>query len=101
LKKAPTGRDLSTEQRARAESLAVDVLMFLAGDEERLGRFLALSGLAPENLRSASQSPHFLAGLLDYLAGDESLLLAFSANAGIDAAEIMRAHLLLSPVAEE
>jgi hypothetical protein len=42
-----------------------------------------VSGLDPASLGQLVQSPHGLAGLLDYLCSDESLLLAFCETAGI------------------
>jgi hypothetical protein len=61
-----------------------------------LDRFVSLNGLSPGNLREAGADPGFLAGVLDHLAGDEALLLAFAANSGLDPAEVMRAWTLLA-----
>lgn len=74
------------------EALAITALSFLAGDPERLGRFLAVTGLGPETLRQAAARPGFLAAVLDYLAGDETLLLAFAANAGLAPEAVVRAR---------
>lgn len=79
-----------------AEGCAIGALTFLAGDEGRLERFLAISGLTPETLRAAADSPGFLAGVLDYLLGDESLLNAHAANSGTDPADIATAHRILT-----
>jgi hypothetical protein len=68
--------------RETAEQLAVVALGFLAAEPDRLSRFLALSGLGPENLRAAAADPAFLTSVLDYLLGDETLLLAFAADQG-------------------
>jgi hypothetical protein len=65
-------------QREAATALAIAALSFIAGEPERLGRFLALSGIGPESIRAAAAEPHFLLGVLDHLAGDEALLLAFA-----------------------
>lgn len=73
-----------------AEALAIDALGFLAEDVERLGRFLALTGLDPSRLREAARAPGFFASVLDHLAGDESLLLAFCANRRHDPARFAR-----------
>ncbi len=78
-----------------AESLAVSALGFLAQDDEQLGRFLALSGIGPEMIRKAAADPGFLAGVLDFVAADEPLLLAFARHAGIDPRTVERAQLLL------
>ena len=64
------------------EALAIEGLSFLATDAERLGRFMAMSGIEPDTLRAAAGEPGFLVAVLDHLLADESLLLAFAANAG-------------------
>ena len=64
-----------------AESTAVSALSFLAADARRLERFLAVTGLGPHNLRSAAEDPAFYASILEYVAGDERLLLDFASYA--------------------
>jgi hypothetical protein len=66
-----------------AETLAAEGLAFLAQDMERLGRFLALSGIAPERIRTAAREPGFLAGVLEYILGDERLVTAFAEERGM------------------
>ncbi|HVV61110.1 MAG TPA: DUF3572 domain-containing protein [Pseudolabrys sp.] len=78
-----------------AEGLAVQALTFIAGDGERLGRFLAITGIGPDQIRAAAREPHFLAGVLDHVAADERLLTDFAAEAGIDPAEIGKAQAAL------
>ncbi len=58
------------------ERLAVDVLGWLAGDEERLTRFVVESGLDPATLRESARDPGFLTAVLDHVMGDEPRLLA-------------------------
>jgi Protein of unknown function (DUF3572) len=82
--------------RQDAENIAIQALGFLAGDPEKLERFLAMTGLGPENLRAAAQEPHFLAQILDHMAGDESLLLAFAGNQSLPPELVMRAQQVLS-----
>jgi Protein of unknown function (DUF3572) len=67
-----------------AEVIALKALAFLAADAARLNRFLALSGVDLDGLRAAASSPEFLAGLLNHLLEDESLLLTFTAEQEID-----------------
>ena len=74
-----------------AEELAIQALTFIAGDGERLGRFLATTGIGPAQIRAAAQEPGFLIGVLDHLAGDERLLSAFAAETGVDPAQIGKA----------
>jgi Protein of unknown function (DUF3572) len=82
--------------REAAEKLGIQALAYLAGDPERLGRFLALSGLGPETIRAAAHDPQFLAGVLDYVAGDERLLAAFADHAQLAPERVMEAHAMLA-----
>jgi hypothetical protein len=66
-----------------AATLALSGLAFLAEDGPRLGRFLALTGIGPDQLRAAADAPETLLAVLDYLLGDESLLLVFAASKGL------------------
>jgi hypothetical protein len=81
--------------REAAEALAVAALSYLASEPEQLGRFLAASGIGPEQIREAARDPSFLAGVLDHFAGDEALLLAFARDQRIDPAELERARAAL------
>jgi hypothetical protein len=87
--------------REDAEGIAIMALGFIAGDPERLGKFLSLTGLGPENLRAAAREPHFLGQILGHIADDESLLLSFAANQGIAPEKIMRARILLAGPSHE
>jgi hypothetical protein len=89
-------RQTVTPQRKGAEILAVAALSFLAEDVERLGRFLALTGIEPGAIRNAARDPGFLAAVLDHLAGDESLLVAFARETEYAPEEVMRARAALS-----
>lgn len=71
-----------------AEALAIQALTFIAGDSERLGRFLAITGIGPAEIRAASSEPGFLAGVLDYVAGDERMVTEFAAEMELDPAYI-------------
>ena len=83
-------------QRSRhqqdAEEIAIGALGFLATDPERLGRFLSLTGLGPENLRAAAGEPAFLLSVLDYVAADEVLLLALADHLSLRPASITQAR---------
>ncbi|MBL8791815.1 MAG: DUF3572 domain-containing protein [Rhizobiales bacterium] len=72
--------------------LALKLLGFLASDPDLIGRFMALTGLSPNDLRQSLADPAFQAGVLDFALQDESLLLAFAANAGIRPESVMRAR---------
>jgi Protein of unknown function (DUF3572) len=68
----------SPNPREAAEIVAVQALSFLAGDPERLGRFLAETGLGPETLRSSAADPNFLANVLDFVLRDDTTVKAFA-----------------------
>jgi hypothetical protein len=78
-----------------AEALAVQALSYIAQDGERLGRFLGLTGIGPAEIRTAAREPGFLAGVLEYLAGDERLLTDFAREAGHEPATIEAARIAL------
>lgn len=78
-----------------AEKLATDALGYLAQDLEHLGRFLALSGIGPAELRTASAEPGFLVGVLEFYMEHESLLLAFTETKGYRPTMVAAAHLVL------
>jgi uncharacterized protein DUF3572 len=80
----------------RAEALAIQALTFIAGDSERLGRFLAVTGIGPAQIRSAAGQPGFLAGVLEYMASDERLIGAFASEAGLDPGDVGKAHAALA-----
>jgi hypothetical protein len=87
--------------RDEAEAIAVAALSYLAEDVGLASRFLALSGLEASDLRRAAQDPAFLAGLLDFVAGHEQVLIALAARTGRSVAEIERARRLLSGEEDE
>lgn len=63
--------------RTQADETAAAILGWLASEPDMLGRFLALSGVQPNQLRNAVNDPGFLAGMIDFLMGHEPTLLAF------------------------
>ncbi len=63
-----------------AEWVGIHGLSFLAGDTARLGRFLSLTGIGPRDLAASKDDPQMLASVLEYMLGDEPLLLEFAAN---------------------
>lgn len=68
---------------AEAEVLALGALKALAGEPERLGRFLALTGLGPADLMARAADPALLGAVLDHVLGDESLLHLCASETGV------------------
>lgn len=80
-----------------AEEIAIGAFSFITGDGERLSRFLAVSGLRPDTIRSAASAPGFFAAILDYVAADEPLLIELAKELNTNPERIMEAHRTLSP----
>jgi Protein of unknown function (DUF3572) len=74
------------------EILALRALAFLASDDDRLARFLNLSGLDLSGVKALAGSKEGLGAVLDYLLGWEPLLLEFAAEAEIDPASVAAAR---------
>jgi hypothetical protein len=77
---------------ADPEVLGLAALGFLAAEPDRLVRFLALSGLSLEDLRESAGEPAVLAGVLDHLLADESLLFEFAESQSLHPQEIAAAR---------
>src|SRR4029450_7460703 len=54
---AQRSRSGTRQDRHAAEALAVAALGFIAGEPERLGRFLAMTGIGPDSIRAAGREP--------------------------------------------
>lgn len=65
-----------------ADSIAIDGLLFIAGDDELLPRFLALTGIQAEQIREAAKERGFLAGVLQFLLAHEPSLFKFCEHSG-------------------
>jgi len=87
----PESRQFQQKKPIVGEEIAISALAFLAADEERIDRFLALSGLDPGRLREAAAEPGFLAGVLRHIMEDDRLASAFAAEHGLSAEALNRA----------
>jgi hypothetical protein len=85
----------ASRARERAETMALNMIAFLMGDEERADGFFGTTGLSPDDLRAGVGQPAFLGGVLDYLLEREDLLVAFCEGANIDPMQPMRIRQLL------
>lgn len=81
----------SDQSKGGAEQMAAEVLAFLAGEEDRLQRFAALAGIDLGQIRDLAGQPEFLTAIMEHLMGDEPLLLAFAAHAGVRPEAVVRA----------
>ena len=89
-------RKPSHTPREVAEIVAVQALSFIAGEPERLGSFLAESGIGPETLRGAAADPAFLAHVLDFVMRDDATVKAFAEASKLHPTNIAAAHQALN-----
>ena len=89
-------KKLIHKPREVAEIVAIQALSFVAGDPERLGLFLAESGIGPETLRTAATDPQFLASVLDFVMRDDATVKAFAAASQLHPTNIAAAHQALN-----
>ena len=82
--------------REVAEIVAIQALSFVAGDPERLGAFLAESGIGPDTLRTAAADPRFLASVLDFVMRDDATVKAFASASQLHPTNIAAAHQALN-----
>jgi hypothetical protein len=82
--------------REVAEIVAIQALSFIAGEPERLGLFLAESGIGPETLRNAAADPRFLASVLDFVMRDDATVKAFAEVSQLHPTNIAAAHQALN-----
>ena len=83
-----------------AEALAIAALSFIASEPERLGRFLALTGIGPESLRAAARDPGFLVGVLDHVAATINCCANSPSKMSSIRAQVMQARELLAGAQE-
>jgi len=81
--------------REVAEIVAVQALSFIAAEPERLGLFLAESGIGPETLRTAAADPRFLAHVLDFVMRDDATVKAFAAASELHPTNVAAARQVL------
>ena len=77
---------------APAEETAAAVLAWLAGEPDMLQRFLDLSGVGPEQIRTAINDQGFMAGMIDFVMSHEPTLLAFCEATDIKPETVAAAH---------
>ncbi len=67
-----------------AETIALNALGWLAGNDELLPVFLGATGATEDDLRSRAADPAFLGAVLDFLTMNDAWVVAFCDQAGLD-----------------
>lgn len=81
--------------RESAETVALQGLAWLAGNEELLPVFMGATGVSEDDLREQAQDPVFLGSVLDFLLMDDAWIVAFCEAQAIDPQLPMQARAAL------
>lgn len=78
-----------------AETQALTLLAWLAGQEEILPLFMGATGVGEDDLRARAGDPDFLASVMDFVLMDDAWVLQAAEDTGIAAQEfaVIRAGL--------
>ncbi|OAN69813.1 hypothetical protein A8B78_21445 [Jannaschia sp. EhC01] len=72
-------------QQDFAETRALSLLAWLAGEEEILPQFMGATGLGEDDLRASAGEPEFLASVMDFILMDDAWILQGAEATGIAA----------------
>lgn len=75
-----------------AEAMAIQILNWLIGQPDLLGRFMALVGVDAGSIRRAAAEPGFFAGVTGFVMAHEPTLLAFCAENDVKAERVAACH---------
>ncbi|MCZ8153175.1 MAG: DUF3572 domain-containing protein [Rhodobacteraceae bacterium] len=79
----------------RAETVALQALGWLAGQEELFPLFLGATGASATQVAAAAGEPAFLGAVLDFLLQDDAWIVGFCDAAGLDYGLPMQARAAL------
>ena len=82
-------------QQEIAETIALQALGWLAGNDELLPVFLGSSGASEADLKAGAGDPAFLGSVLDFLTMNDAWVIAFCDASGLDYATPLSARLAL------
>jgi hypothetical protein len=82
-------------QRDAAETVGMQALGWLAGNDELLPVFLGSTGASFEDLRAGLADPAFLGSVLDFVMMDDAWVVAFCDSEGLPYDVPMRARAAL------
>jgi len=91
----PTGTRRALD-RSQAEAMAIEVLGYVASDDDTLAAFIHAAGFNPKDLRKMPRR-QLLVGVADFLLGSDDLIGEYADRMGIDAEMVAGAARLISP----
>ncbi len=88
----PFDRSRATSDPARAATLALAAIGWIVQDEDRAERYLSLTGLTPDTLRTGLDDPATLISALDFLANHEPDLIRAAEALAVTPEELIAAR---------
>lgn len=82
-------------KQEQAIELGQSALIWLAGNADALGGFLAASGADASEVRARAADPEFLGFVLEYLLQSDALVIDFATEAGLPPDRVARARAAL------
>ncbi len=83
------------KRQEAAETLALQALAWLAGNDDLFPVFLGASGASADDLAANAGQPAFLASVLDFVLTDDAWVTAFCDEVGLAYDAPMRARAVL------
>ena len=83
-----------------AETIALQVLAWLVGNDEVLPLFLGSTGSSAEDVKARATDPQFLASVLEFLTMDDAWVVAFCDSVNLPYEDPLKARYAL-PGAEQ
>ncbi len=81
--------------RESAETLALEALGWLAGNDDLMPVFLGATGASEADLKTQASDPEFLGAVMDFLMMDDAWVIAFCDSVQIPYDRIMAARAAL------
>lgn len=81
--------------REAAETLGLEALAWLVGQEELIGVFLGATGASEGDLRARAGDPEFLGSVLDFILMDDQWVVQFCDSRGLAYEKVMMARAAL------
>lgn len=82
--------------RVKAEAMAVQVLSYIAEDDETLAAFVHATGFDPKGLRKMRQRD-LMVGVADFLMGSDDLIQDYAERMEVAAEDLAAAARMISP----
>ncbi|RRH76942.1 DUF3572 domain-containing protein [Falsigemmobacter faecalis] len=70
-------------KRDMAETLALQALGWIAGQDDLFGQFMNATGASRDDLREQAGNAHFLGAVLDFILMEDDRVLRFAEAAGV------------------